>query len=163
MKIVLALLLLMTFNAHSSECKEFSDNQLEVLQRAYDYGKQHNYGWSLAAIAWKESSAGKNKANWNDPSIGVFHNLLKSVAKREGVYGDEEKEVILVVRLMHEFEFSAKHAVLELNFWKKQYKDDWRKIWASYNAGWNWFNGIKYSDDIAYKITYLKSNNCITR
>ncbi|MBF84573.1 MAG: hypothetical protein CL489_08875 [Acidobacteria bacterium] len=160
MKLILLLLSLLSFNAVAS-CTAFDFNQRNVLQRAYDYGVEYDMGWSLAAIAWKESSAGRNMANWNDPSVGVFHNLLKSVAKREGVYGNEEKEVILIVRLMHEFEFSAKHAVLELKYWQKQYGKDWRKIWSSYNAGWNWFNGIKYSDDIANKIQYLKRNKCI--
>lgn len=162
MKLIILLLSLLSFNA-VAQCTAFDSSQREVLQRAYDYGVKYDMGWSLAAIAWKESSAGKNKANWNDPSVGVFHNLLKSVAKREGVYGNDEKEVILIVRLMHEFDFSAKHAVLELKYWKKQYGDDWRKIWASYNAGWNWFNGIEYSDNIAQKISYLRLNKCISQ
>lgn len=160
MKILILLLSMLSFNA-VAQCTAFDFNQRQVLQKAYDYGVEHDMGWSLAAIAWKESSAGRHMANWNDPSVGVFHNLLKSVAKREGVHGDTEAEMRILVRLMYEFEFSAKHAVLELKFWQKQYGKDWRKVWASYNAGWNWFNGVKYSDSIAQKIGYLRLNNCI--
>ncbi|NIU02296.1 MAG: hypothetical protein GWN01_15750 [Nitrosopumilaceae archaeon] len=56
---------------------------------------------------------------------------------------------------------SAYFAVLELKYWLNYYGKDWEKVWASYNAGFNYKNGLKYSRDISNKIKQIDA--CIIK
>lgn len=161
MKIVFALLAFVPFPVIAT-CDIFDENQRIILQKAYDSGKPHDLSWTLSAIVWKESSAGKNLANWRDPSVGPFHNLLFSVARREGVEGNPMLELAILNKLMYDFDFAAKHAIYEVKYWLKVHNGDWKKTWASYNAGWKWEKGKQYSNDIYKKIQYLKQHGCVS-
>ncbi|MDK1290160.1 hypothetical protein [Pseudoalteromonas umbrosa] len=139
------------------ELHQLDASQLHTLLNAFHLGLDHGYGYSLAAIAWKESLAGKVKVNYSDPSFGVFHAHLTYAARREGVTSNFNKN-ILAQRLMDDIQFAASHAIMELDYWKSVHGDNnWRKIWASYNAGHNWEAVPHYAADIAYKIRVLQT------
>lgn len=146
-------------------CPIFTAKQKDVLQTAYDYGSEHGMGWSMAAIAWKESSAGKRMVNWSDPSFGVYHVLLKNAAHSKGFSSDLEplRAISVAARLVYDHDYSAKESLKVLKFWNYQHEGDWIKTWASYNAGYNWTGpaGQRYTKDIQKKIRYLKNNNCV--
>ena len=150
-------------NAYNpKQCGIISEDQINTMQSALVAGTPHDYGWTLAAMSWRESSAGVKPLNWADPSFGPFHNNIRTVAKRYNAKNQLE-EFELASRLMYDFDFAVEAAVAELDYWKKIHKGNWRKMWASYNRGWNWqsTSGQEYQADIAKKINYLKVNGCL--
>ena len=149
-------------NAYNEKaCSIFSNEQIHVMQDALIAGTPHNYGWTLAAIAWQESSAGDQLVNWADPSFGVFAINIKYAAKRYNAKTSLE-QLELANRLVYDFEFSVEAAVAELDYWNKIHKGNWRKMWQSYNGGFSGSSASKrYSDDIAKKIRFLQVNGCL--
>lgn len=149
----------------AESCSIFSDEQREVLQQSYDFGKPYDMGWSLAAIAWKESSAGLKLANFSDPSFGVYHILLKTAAAHEGVdiNSDPKSGINIATRLLWDNSYAADHAITVLNYWLGRHNGDWSKAWASYNGGNNWEGNApqEYSADIKSKLSYLRKHKCI--
>lgn len=65
-----------------SEPQYFSPKQKAVLLKAYEYGAPHDLGYTLAAIAWKESCAGEYRMNFQDPSAGIYHAHLPGLIKK---------------------------------------------------------------------------------
>lgn len=151
-------------NAHN-RCDMFSSEQLANLQYAYDYGSHFDHGWTLAAIIWRESSAGIKNINLRDPSYGPFHVHLKTASRQCGFdwMEDQERAHKVSVELMNNFTYGAQHAIKVLDYWKKQHKGNYRKMVASYNAGYSWSSeaGQVYVADIVKKIQFLKNNRCI--
>ena len=56
--------------------------QFKILKITYLYAKKYNLQYTATAIAWQESQFGKWKINLQDPSCGVFHQLLPDLANR---------------------------------------------------------------------------------
>lgn len=148
----------------SSELKKycsaykFNNNQKKVLNISYALGKRHGLGFSLAAIAWRESSAGEYLMNLNDPSFGVYHILLKTAKKRTGIKGLKSNK--LAYALTTNIRLSASFAIKELNFWKKTLKGsnrNWINVWSAYNGGFNYKKKIpqSYGKDIKKKVDWL--------
>lgn len=141
-----------------SYCGDIADMSVEqqvTLARSYQYGEPYDLGYTLSAIAWKESLAGKYKINYSDPSFGVYHNVIHQVARREGVTGNFEKNR-LAQRLVEDDEYAASQAIAELQSWLKYHKGDLYKAWASYNAGTAYEYGLDYAADVKKKIRVLK-------
>lgn len=145
--------------AQCAALETLSRRQLFTLADAYRAGRQYGYGLSLAAIAWQESLAGEIKINYADPSFGIFHANIKTVASREGVTNGFVKNK-LAQRLIDDPAYAVKHAVAELDYWHSQYGDNWMRIWASYNGGWNWDSrqAQNYAESIRRKVKTL--NTC---
>ena len=143
--------------------EDFSLNQQETIFWAYETGKLYDYGYTLAAIAWKESLGGAVDINLFDRpwgSCGIFHNNLKTVV--EFIKQDRKKFIInkfnlnrLCSKLQHDPEYSLIEAIKVLNDAKKKYGKNWIKIWAHYNGGWKNPN-YDYAKDIYYRIQAFK-------
>lgn len=163
-RLPLLLALCAPLSANAACNVQFTDSQLYTLQRSFDFGKESGWGWSLAAIAWKESSAGLNLVRFDPPyeywsaSYGVFHNYLKTVMSEEGCTTARCASKI-AQNLMTNFKYSAQHAVKTLEYWKKvSGKGNYYDIWKGYNDGYqNTARGKAYSVDIGDKIVYLKT------
>ncbi len=139
-----------------------TDGQKEWLKWSYDYGNQHRLGESLRAICWQESSAGLDLEHESDGSYGLFGNKALIVATRcyKTWPGRPTKSQIETVaqRLQAEPVYAAQACVDELEYWQgKRGEDRWTKVWASYNAGWSWWNGKAYARDIMAKIKFLRT------
>ena len=50
------------------------------------------------------------------------------------------------------------NAIEEVNYWRKVHKEDWPRVWASYNTGWSYKTktGLAYSNDVFEIIKKLK-------
>ena len=143
-------------------CKiDFSEQQLYTLHDAYNVGKQTQRGYTLATIAWQESSAGtrlqhSDGPHWSQKSYGVFHNLLSTIKERDGCRradcSDKKK------RLLRDFQYSATKAIEELDYWKTRLGHPGKAV-AAYNTGnnWNSSKGKAYLRKINTKIVYLKT------
>ncbi len=136
--------------------------QKHWLKFAYDYGRPHQLGESLRAICWQESSAGIHMENLKDGSYGLFGGKALSVATRHHKTWPGRPTTyqinVVAVRLKIEAIFAAQACVDELEYWQgKRGEDRWTKVWASYNAGWKWRNGLGYARDIMAKVKFLRT------
>ena len=115
-----------------------SDHQMYIMRRSYDYGKEHDLGYTLAAIAFKESSAGVRLYNWNDPSAGVHHVLATHVLNTLGMEHTPEHIEMGMEMLASNFYLSAHIALRELKWWIDRHNGDWFRAVRSYNQGHYW-------------------------
>lgn len=153
-----------------NSCEIFTKEQQKVLQYSYEKGKEHNLQWTLAAIAWQESSAGQKLKNKNSDSYGLYGNMLSTVNSR---LKDEEfkknlpkipltqKQTVMLIQ--HDWEFAATFALVELEYWKNRHSGDRGKMISSYFGG-NKFNSKSakyYRSCIDEKIRELKKSGCI--
>lgn len=135
------------------ENEGLSTQQVNVLHKAYQAGVEKDMSYSLAAIAWKESSAGRYTINLQDPSAGVFmvsiDNAINYIKWKNTPFNRNR----IAQMLIQDFELSAEFAMINLQFWKDQYGENWRLIWRRYNGGYsNSEASKKYSADIARKV-----------
>jgi len=143
---------------HCAVFRDLSDDQITTLVHSYWAGKPEGFGLTLAAIAWRESMAGEVLINHADPSFGPFHANIRSAsvrAKAETTF----RQNLVAQRLIDDFDYAAWHALEELKYWQSQYGEDWQKIWASYNGGWNYRSpdAQDYAKDIRYKVVQLRT------
>jgi hypothetical protein len=161
--LVMFLMVLLTQQALAAQCsllesKGFTSTQINTLYRAFQYGIEHDMSYSLAAIAWKESSAGIALKNPNDPSAGVFHVTVKNALYYVGWKNTEPNRQVMYLLLQLDFDMAASFAVKNLTFWRNAHKVSWKKTWQYYNGGTTYSNAsIEYSEDIAKKIRTIKS------
>lgn len=144
--------------------EQFSPSQQEVLLHAYLAGEAEGFGYTLAAIAWKESCAGVYKMNFQDPSAGNFHAYIPGVIKR---YPELKQngftQNMVGAMLVDDDDFAAGIAITELKFWYKEHKGNWKNIIKSYNKGYSWqknsqsnIQAESYYQDIADKVKQLQ-------
>lgn len=146
------------------DIKRFNQSQIDTVRYAYHYGKKHNLGYTMAAIAWKESCAGLYRINFDDPSAGIYHAHLPSVIKRHyKAKNTSFKRNIVAEKLIRDPEFASKIALEELLYWKKIRKGNWKEMIKSYNKGFSWEkskgrNKIAeaYYEDISQRVEILK-------
>lgn len=145
MKTLLATLLLCLSGAVSAyQCNALkdvygmSDLQVYNLHRSFQYGYEHDMGYSLAAISFLESSGGKNLKNPDDPSGGHHHILVWHIADDFGMERTQENAEFIMKILADNFYLSAHYAVKVLGWWLDRHDGDWFKAWRSYNQGHYW-------------------------
>lgn len=146
------------------ELHNLDHDQYKVLIDSLSYGKSYDLGYTLAAIAWKESHFGKYKVNQSDGeygSYGVYHILLDTALRRENIKDTGYiNRHTLKLKLITDNSVNAAHALTELNYWKKYHKGSYKKMVASYNAGWKSTKsnyGYRYYKDISKRVKVLKS------
>lgn len=135
--------------------KMLDDEQQLVVEYSYARGKEIDMGYTLAAIALTESSAGKHRVNLKDPSSGSYHILVHTAATRLNVT-DELGKLNLLHKIATDDVLGATLAILELSYWDTKHKGDWRKTVMSYNAGHKFWNGVNYLKKITYYVKELK-------
>ncbi len=161
-KIILLVLLFITnifasnFNANRLSAKDIS-----TLKEIKKEGKKYGLSYSLMAIAIKESSIGKFLVNVDSKDYGLYQANIRSVISRHKAKNTSWNRNKYAMRLVTDFQFATKNAIAELNYWKKVHKNDWKKVWGSYNGGWKYNSkrARKYSQEIASIIKKLKKVN----
>lgn len=148
-------------NPMDREYHQLTPEQKMLLKKAYDYGKDHDFGYSLAAIAWQESFVGKRVVpiNLQDPSAGLWHkNIHFALREMPNVPNNGLQVNMMAQRLIEDVEFAASMAVSDLSHWKEVRDGDWMDIWASYNAGHSFRSqkGQEYATAIKKKIRILR-------
>lgn len=127
-------------NKYFRQLHHLSDSQLKIMVFSYKMGVEFDLGYSLAAIAWKESNFGlylMNLADGKLGSFGVYHILLEYAIARNKIKSNWDISRY-AERLVFDNELCANEAISELLFWKKYHKKHanvWRRMFASYNAG----------------------------
>ena len=160
------------------ELKTMTSNQHNILQKSYSIGKEYDLGETLAAISWVESTAGKNlegHGSYGGGSYGAFMLLLGNVLKREGgkKFRNTPSSAVLKItpsrtkrafiqKLKNDFEFSARHAIAELRYWKERVPNSNKHLWAAYNGGYNALTkpgAVRYSEKIKRSISMFHRCN----
>jgi len=138
MKLLLTLSLTLFLQSQTlkEELLNLNKTQLKTVKFIKTYTPK-KYRQVALAIVWQESRFGKYLANPKDGrygSYGIFHNLLSSVLKREGVsinkYNIERYKNLL--KTYHKF--ALKHFLLEYKFWLR--KRNQNKAIKMYNCGY---------------------------
>ncbi len=169
--LLLALVATSASAGFKETCNDFNimnKNQRKVLVEAYELGKPYGFEWVLPAQAWKESSAGENLylKDIRGGSHGIYQNLLDNVLWREFEVRLNPKpkerraeqwqiEWSKYMLNTHHW-FAAKHAILELQFWKARTRTEWSML-TGYNGGWRGAKGkIRAANVYAAKIQHYK-------
>ena len=138
----------------------FEPEQLRVLNDIWEKAKPFDLSYTMTAIAWEESQFGKYMINLQDPSCGVFHIMPSTLS------GSKWDQSRLCERLIKDFDFSFSTALERYKYFYNYYRSkgyskniSWKRAICSYNAGWNWKQGLKYYKKIVKKIKYLRRYN----
>lgn len=149
------LFLVLAYDAEAGQCtpemeREYNSlthEQHIVLAEAYLTGYKDDLGFTMMAIAYAESRAGKYLINTQTNDFGVMGISLKTASSREGIKGAFSRN-ILAQRLIFDNAYNMKLSLDELRYWTKYHKGDWRSTVSSYNAGFN----VKAGKDYLTKI-----------
>ena len=161
MKLKVFLLILMFISnifASDFDIKNLTQDEIETLKEIKIQGQKHGLSYSLMAIAIKESSLVKYLVNVDTKDYGLYQAHLKTVIDRENVQDNSWNRNKFAMKLISDFKFATKNAIDELVYWQKIHKNDWSKVWSSYNGGWKYNSKAArdYSNDIASIIRELK-------
>jgi hypothetical protein len=157
---VILLILMFVSNIFASDfnIKNLTQDEIETLKEIKIQGQKHGLSYSLMAIAIKESSLGKYLVNVDTKDYGLYQANIKTVISRENAQDTSWNRNKFAMKLISDFKFATKNAIDELVYWQKIHKNDWTKVWSSYNGGWKYNSKAarEYSQDIASIIRELK-------
>lgn len=144
--------------------KDFSRTQKQVIIKAFKYGAPSGYGYTMAAIAWKESCAGEYRVNFSDPSAGIYHAHIPGIIKKYKQKDSSFMRNMVGELLMRDDEFASKSALEELEYWHKARKGNWYEVIKSYNKGFSWDKDSgrnamaqAYFEDVASRVKALQT------
>lgn len=155
-KIFILFILLLT--SLYSNSLSLTQKDIIILKKIKSLEDEEMMKYSLMAIAIKESSLGKNQINRKSNDYGPFQANIKTVLSRQKVEDTPENRLYFAQKLLTDVGFATANAVIELRYWKKVHKNNWAKIWASYNTGYKYKSntGVKYAQSIFEIIKKLK-------
>ena len=155
-KIIILFLLSITITFGNS--LGLSKMDIIILKKIKSLTDDNYMKYTLMAIAIKESSVGKNLINPISNDYGLFQANIKSVIKRQKVKDTIDNRKYFAQKLVYDVGFSTANAIVEIDYWKTVHKDNWIKIWASYNTGWSYRTetGITYATSVFDIIKKLK-------
>jgi len=146
------------YKKYDSEWTQLSKFQKNTAQMIYDYAVRDDLGWTAVAIAWQESQLGRWQINMNSKTswdCGMFQNNTKSVAGHQDVPHNQFNRKEICTRLITNYNFAYLNFAKEIEYWRGVHKDNWRKVWSSYNGGWK--GNKEYAMSIVTRIQVLKN------
>jgi hypothetical protein len=157
MKKIITLFLLL-FNFAFSNSLGLTPIDIIILKKIKSLTDDNYMKYTLMAIAIKESSVGKKLINPISNDYGLFQSNIKSVIRRQKVPDTMFNRQYFAKKLVYDVGFSTANAIVEIDFWRKVHKDNWIKIWASYNTGWKYKSdtGLEYATSVFDIIKKLK-------
>ncbi|MBL3519050.1 transglycosylase SLT domain-containing protein [Aliarcobacter lanthieri] len=159
--ILLVLLFISNVFASEIDIKNLTPQQLETLKEIKKYGEDHGLGYTLMAIAIKESKLGTYMVNLDTKDFGLYQANIRTVLSRQNIKDTVWNRNVFASKLVSDFQFATQNAIEELTFWQKIHRNDWSKVWGSYNAGYKYNSkeAQAYSKEIASIIRELKKIN----
>lgn len=134
------------YEQFSKDFASLDSSQKSFIQNIYHSLEQEHYPddfiYALLAIAWQESSFGKNVYNHKDPSCGAFQQILAEHYLNHLDLKDQSlwAKSRLCLVLIEKQDFALSQAVDRLKEWQRKHKDkqdNWEYVFRSYNAGHN--------------------------
>lgn len=147
----------MSFARECADYKDLSPLQKGRLEFAYNSGVDYDLGFTMAAIALQESSAGKYRLNLESKDLGLFQVNVKTASSILKVT-NHYKKIELVERMIYDDVFTAKLSLHVLTYFKDYHKGDWKKTIQSYNAGFSINNedSLDYLDKVSSNVKMLQ-------
>jgi hypothetical protein len=157
MKKILIILSLI-YNFAFSNSLGLSDTDIIILKKIKSLTDDRMMKYTLMALAIKESSIGKNQINLISNDFGLFQSNIKSVIRRQKVQDNLFNRRYFAQKLLSDVGFATANAIVEVEFWRKMHRENWVKVWASYNTGWDYKSdiGVNYASSIFDIIKKLK-------
>lgn len=157
----LLIILTLLTTAFSATPSKSSHKQRDVLHQACQHGKEISFKgqdmcYVMAAIAWRESEAGRALVSYNGSSVGVFQNRIETVQRRYAQEGIRKTRAVIKQELMN-INHSAKWAKIELKYWLGR-RNNLEIAIRSYNAGNKHINGRRYANDVLALAKWLERN-----
>lgn len=167
-------MLLVSFNVYAYYCtsleeRGLSQYQINTMYDSVQYGKERGWGYTLAVITFRESSAGNPKfmRNPNDPSAGYHGVLLSHVVKHFEMADTPTNNKMAEDMLINSHGASAWFAMNVLDYWSNYHKGNWEKTIRSYNGGFYWLGNRPevvgrtkgYYEDVSEMMKYVKKCN----
>lgn len=132
------------YERFSKDFASLDGSQKKFIKHTYDSLKQYpdDFIYALLAIAWQESSFGKNIYNHKDPSCGAYQQLLARHYLKHLEIKDQSlwTRSELCLLFIENQNVALSQAVERLKEWRAKYKekwDMWEYVFRSYNAGHN--------------------------
>lgn len=152
--IAVALVVLpLVAQSYDESCREFTPEQVALLDMAHKYGKQFDYEYTLPAIVWQESFVGDLviRTNPSDPSYGITHVTFPTLKWLSGLNrwesAKEAEKLIKDDMLALEYGVMKLQTVHRATFWA---------AWRDYNGRSP--EGELYANKIKNKVSEL--NRC---
>ena len=157
MKKILIILCLI-YNFAFSNSLGLSETDIIILKKIKSLTDDRMMKYTLMALAIKESSVGKNQINLISNDFGLFQSNIKSVIRRQKVQDNLFNRKYFANKLLSDVGFATANAIVEIDFWRKVHKENWVKVWASYNTGWSYKSdtGVIYATNVFDIIKKLK-------
>ena len=144
------LLLLFTYNLSFSNSLGLTNVDLIILEKIKSLTDDRMMKYTLMAIAIKESSVGKKQINNISNDYGLFQSNIKSVIRRQKVEDNFHNRIFFANKLLYDVGFSTANAIVEIDYWRNIHRENWVRVWSSYNAGWRYSSntGVLYAHSI---------------
>ncbi|MDD3008237.1 MAG: transglycosylase SLT domain-containing protein [Arcobacter sp.] len=144
------LLIFCIYNLAFSNSLGLTNTDLIILKKIKSLTDDKMMKYTLMAIAIKESSVGKKQVNDFSNDYGLFQSNIKSVLRRQYVEDNDYNRRYFAYKLLNDVAFSTANAIVEIDYWREIHKENWVKVWASYNAGWRYNSnvGVLYANSI---------------
>ena len=155
-KTIIIFLLSITLSYANS--LSLSNMDILILKKIKSLTDDNYMKYTLMAIAIKESSVGKNLINNASKDYGLFQANIKSVIRRQKVQDNIYNRNYFAKKLVYDAGFSTANAIVEIDYWRNVHKDNWIKVWASYNTGWKYKSttGLNYASSVFEIVKKLK-------
>ena len=144
------LLLLFIYNLSFSNSLGLTNVDLIILEKIKSLTDDKMMKYTLMAIAIKESSVGKKQINNISNDYGLFQSNIKSVIRRQKVEDNFHNRIFFANKLLYDVGFSTANAIVEIDYWRNIHKENWVRVWSSYNTGWRYNSntGVLYAHSI---------------
>mgnify|MGYP003495058105 FL=1 len=144
------LLLLFIYNLSFSNSLGLTNVDLIILEKIKSLTDDKMMKYTLMAIAIKESSVGKKQINNISNDYGLFQSNIKSVIRRQKVEDNFHNRIFFANKLLYDVGFSTANAIVEIDYWRNIHRENWVRVWSSYNAGWRYSSntGVLYAHSI---------------
>ena len=151
-----------TVTKYVKQLESMGADKQELIRSIYKSAEPYDLGYSLVAIAWKESNLGEWMINITDGkhgSFGLYHIRLDYALVRNKITSSWDKSRY-AEKLLYDFNVSTAEAISLLIYWYNYHKsspDRWKRTYGSYNGGFKVSKQSKaYADDIGYRIQALR-------
>jgi hypothetical protein len=149
------------------DCPVFESDQIDVMQKSYALGLEHNLGFTLAAIALKESSAGKYRINALSGDFGVYQGNVETICKQAGIFHKPFQCNMEIQQVVDNIEKAAQHAIETLQYWQNYHKKRtenylvYQKMIRAYNAGFSFNSGDAETYWTDFRKDFYTVKNCV--
>lgn len=148
--------MIMSSQVRADDCPTFTHEQDVAIRMAHAVGSYGDWGYTLAAIVWKESIVGDHIIRVNGPdgglgSYGIGHMQLSTAMYLTGITNRWDAMANLAPRMINDDVFAME---LSLKYLMKHADLGWRGMITKYNGGGE--AARIYAEDVVKRVMSLQ-------